>query len=188
MDELDKDHKEDSFTKEDLELGFVSTALLFFFAGFDTVSTTLSLVVHALIHHPDIQERLRDEVKVVIGEADTVTADHLQEMKNLETIINESIRRYFPIGKFSHQILKKRNAFLAIQRVCTKEYKVPNSNFTIPKGMMIHISPRKTDCFANPEKFDLENFIESDSFNKFGFNSFGQGPRSCIGKLSNSLW
>ena len=53
---------------------------------------------------------------------------------------------------------------------------------------MIHISPRKTDCFANPEKFDLENFTESDSFNKFGFNSFGQGPRSCIGKLSNSLW
>merc|ERR1719270_1901898 len=35
LDELDKDHKEDSFTKEDLELGFVSTALLFFFAGKD---------------------------------------------------------------------------------------------------------------------------------------------------------
>ena len=112
MDELDKDHKGDSFTKEDLELGFVSTALLFFFAGFDTVSTTLSLVVHALIHHPDIQERLRDEVKVVIGEADTVTADHLQEMKNLETIINESIRRYFPIGKFSHQMFKEKEMHL----------------------------------------------------------------------------
>ena len=104
MDELDKDHKEASFTKEDLELGFVSTALLFFFAGFDTVSTTLSLVVHALIHHPDIQERLRDEVKVVIGDAHTVTADHIQEMKTLETIINESIRRYFPIGKSNHHI------------------------------------------------------------------------------------
>ena len=51
--------------------------------------------------------------------------------------------------------------------------------------MMVHISPRKEDCFENPEKFDIENFTESDAFNKFGFNSFGQGPRSCIGIVLN---
>ena len=102
LDELDKVHDEDLFTKDDLELGFVSTSLLFFFAGFDTVSSTLSLVVHALIHHPEVQEKLRDEIEDVVGNSDVVTADHLKEMKILENIIYESIRRYFPIGKIKY--------------------------------------------------------------------------------------
>ena len=41
--------------------------------------------------------------------------------------------------------------------------------------------PKKEDCFENPEKFDLENFTESEALNKFGFTGFGQGPRNCIG-------
>ena len=49
--------------------------------------------------------------------------------------------------------------------------------------MNINIVPKKGDCFANPEKFDIDNFTESDAFNKFGFTGFGQGPRNCIGKL-----
>ena len=101
LDELDKDHDEDLFTKRDLELGFVSTSLLFFFAGFDTVSSTLSLVVHALIHHPEVQGKLRDEIEEILSDSDVVTADHLKEMKILENVIYESIIRYFPIGKYN---------------------------------------------------------------------------------------
>jgi len=41
--------------------------------------------------------------------------------------------------------------------------------------------PKKEDCFANPDQFDLENFTESEALNKFGFTGFGQGPRNCIG-------
>ena len=41
--------------------------------------------------------------------------------------------------------------------------------------------PKKEDCFENPDKFDLENFTESKTFNKFGFTGFGHGPRNCIG-------
>jgi len=166
LDELDKDHKQDTFTKEELELGFVSTAILFFFAGFDTTSTTLSIVVHALMHHQDVQDKLRAEIEEVLGDDEEVTADHLKEMKIIEVVIHESMRRYFPF---------------AIQRVCTKDYKIPDTNITIPKGLNINLVPKKEDCFENPEKFDLENFTESEGLNKFGFTGFGQGPRNCIG-------
>jgi len=169
LDELDKDRDEDIFTKEELELGFVSTAILFFFAGFDTTSNTLSLVVHALIHHPEIQEKLRDEIEEVIGDSDIVTTEHLKDIKVLESIIHESMRKYMP---------------MAIQRVCTKDYKIPDTNFIIPKGLNLTLLPKKNECFANPEVFDIENFTESDSFNKFGYTGFGQGPRNCIGKES----
>ena len=99
MDELDKDHSSSVFSKEELELGFVATAILFFFAGFDTTSTTLSIVVHALVHHPHIQERLRREIEEVVGDSDEVTADHLKELKYIENIIFESMRKYFSFGK-----------------------------------------------------------------------------------------
>ena len=42
---------------------------------------------------------------------------------------------------------------------------------------------RAEECFANPDKFDPENFNESQFLNKVGFLGFGQGPRNCIGKL-----
>ena len=189
LDELDKDRDEDIFTKEELELGFVSIAILFFFAGFDTTSNTLSLVVHALIHHPEIQEKLRDEIEEVIGDSDIVTTEHLKDIKVLESIIHESMRKYMPMGKLDLLCFESYHysfdfSFSAIQRVCTKDYKIPDTNFIIPKGLNLTLLPKKNECFANPEVFDIENFTESDSFNKFGYTGFGQGPRNCIGKES----
>ena len=99
MDELEKDHSASVFSGEELELGFVATAILFFFAGFDTTSTTLSVVVHALVHHPHIQEKLRKDIEDVVGDSDEITADHLKELKYIENIIFESMRRYFSCGE-----------------------------------------------------------------------------------------
>ena len=73
-----------------------------------------------------------------------------------------------------------------MQRVCTKDYKIPDTNVTLPKGLNVNLVPKKEDCFENPEKFDLENFTESEKLNKFGFTGFGQGPRNCIGIFDNS--
>ena len=97
-----------------------------------------------------------------------------------------------------------------IQRTCTRDYKIPDSEFTIPKDLLCTILPRwnliqttiwtknaylfinlhgnylmlrEEDCFPNPDKFDPDNFNESEGLNKFGFMGFGQGPRNCIGRL-----
>ena len=69
------------------------------------------------------------------------------------------------------------------QRTCTKDYKIPDSGFVIPKGLMVNLMPEMDKCFANPDNFDPSNFEEENQFNKIGFVSFGQGPRNCIGKL-----
>ena len=79
----------------------MSTAILFFFAGFDTTSTTLGVVVFGLIHHPEVQEKLRQEIEDVIGDDEKITAEHLRDLKYTENVINESMRRYFQIGQLS---------------------------------------------------------------------------------------
>ena len=97
IDELDKDHSKSGFSGEELETGLVATAILFFFAGFDTTSTTLSIVVHALVHHPEVQEKVRKEIEEVIGDEE-ITAEHLKDLKYTENVIHESLRKYFKFG------------------------------------------------------------------------------------------
>jgi len=165
IEELDKDHKDLFLPKEDFEIGLVSTAILFFFAGFDTTSTTLSIVVFGLIHHPDVQDKLRQEIEDVIGDEEKITGEHLRDLKYTENVINESMRRYFQV---------------AVQRTCTKDYPVPGTNYTIPKGLMVNV-PAPPGCFKNQDKFDPDNWEPENNPNKFGFTGFGQGPRNCIG-------
>lgn len=79
--------------------------------------------------------------------------------------------------------------FSALSRVCTKDYKLPNSNIVIDKGTPIvipssglHYDPKYYD---EPEKFKPERFdeklIQGKSFTEMPFLSFGDGPRNCIG-------
>lgn len=44
------------------EAEMVGNGLLFFIAGYDTTATTLSFLLYFLAIHPDIQDRLRQEV------------------------------------------------------------------------------------------------------------------------------
>ena len=99
IDELDKEREDCFLPGNDLELGIIATAILFFFAGFDTTSTTLGLTVFGLVHHPEVQDNLRKEIEDVIGDSEEVTADHLKELKYTENVINESMRYYMKLRK-----------------------------------------------------------------------------------------
>ena len=149
IDELDKEREDCFLPKSDLELGLVSTAILFFFAGFDTTSTTLAVTVFGLVHHPDVQDNLRKEIEDVIGDSEEITADHLKELKYADNVINESLRHYFKFRKISLSVRKilKPN-ISAVQRTCSKDYPVPNSNYTVPKGLMVNFPPGE-NCFKN---------------------------------------
>ena len=147
----------------------ISNALLFFFAGFDTTSLTLALVIFTFINNPAIQERARQEILDVVGDSKKITADHLKDLKYLENVINEALRFYAIITN--------------LQRICTKDYRVPNTDFTIIKGTQVNIefSALGEECFFRASKCDPDNFEAENHPNKFGFSGFGQGPRNCIG-------
>ena len=146
---MDKDRTDIFLPKEDFEIGLVSTAILFFFAGFDTTSTTLSVVVFGLIHHPEVQEKLRQEIEDVIGDSEEITGDHLKDLKYSENVINEALRRYFNACEFvflegTGSKQKKSNFYFyfntAIQRCCTKDYPIPGSDFIIPKETVLELT------------------------------------------------
>ena len=70
-------------------------------------------------------------------------------------------------------------------RTCTKDYYVPELDFTIPKGMHVTLAGgkmhRDEQNFEDPLEFDPEKHFENNSLYQANFLGFGQGPRHCIG-------
>lgn len=169
MEELEKDSED----KKDInmELTIISNCIIFFFAGLDTTAQSLASIIYALMQNNDVQEKVRSEIVDVIGDNEDITSDNLKDLRYTDNVISEALRYYAIVN--------------GLQRTCTKNYKIPESDFIIPKGMQINVAPTKSsfqgECFANPDVFDPENFAAENNPNKFGFVAFGQGPRNCIG-------
>jgi len=174
IEEMKKNEDNDDFKEfvENKEAFLMANALMLFFAGFDTQAITISQVLHNMVKNSDVQDRLCEEIDEALEKTNgKITYEILDDIPYLDWVIKESMR---------YKML-----FTAPERVCTKDYKIPNTDIIIPKGRIVHlfvgniINDKKN--FINPEKFDPENFNPENFTNKFAHMAFGQGPRGCPG-------
>jgi hypothetical protein len=64
-------------------------AFVFFAAGFETSSTTMTFCLYELSLHQDIQERVREEIDVVLRKhGGKITYDAIQEMEYLDKVVS----------------------------------------------------------------------------------------------------
>ncbi|XP_071574201.1 cytochrome P450 9e2-like [Temnothorax nylanderi] len=162
--------------KFDLEI-IASHAVSFFIDGYETSSTVLSFIGFNLATHPEVQEKLRDEVVSVLNKYDgVITYDALKDMTYMDHVLSES-QRLLPALGFLH-------------KVCTEETDLRGSDELIchvPRGMhiLISVSGLQEDSryWENPEAFDPERFgsEKKHSIERFAYLPFGEGPRMCVG-------
>lgn len=80
----------------------IAQAFIFFFAGADTSSTTISFAMTALAQRLDIQEKLRDEINEIAAKTDgVITYDGLHEMTYLNQVMNGKLRRLCLVKKLN---------------------------------------------------------------------------------------
>ncbi|CAL1683798.1 unnamed protein product [Lasius platythorax] len=148
-------------------------AFLFFLAGFETSSTTISFAMYELATNPKIQEKLYDEIQNAYEKHGCFSYDTISEMKYLDCVVRETLRKYPPIG--------------STQRICEESYRIPDSDVVLEKGTKvlvpiyaIHHDPL---YYKNPHVFDPDRFIgENKKLHDNGtYLPFGNGPRICIG-------
>nr|APH81390.1 cytochrome P450 CYP3026B2 [Tigriopus kingsejongensis] len=159
------------------ELIIVSTALIIMAAGYDTTSMTLTYCAYELAQHPEVQEKVLqeiDEVMVNLEDGqDFPDYNILQGMRYLDAVIHETLRFHTPVP--------------VARRICLQDYTPPGYDLTIEKGTYISVPiyaiHRDAQYYPDPEEFNPDNFTAEGkkSRSPYSFLAFGQGPRSCIG-------
>ncbi|KAF5288573.1 hypothetical protein FQA39_LY15352 [Lamprigera yunnana] len=157
----------------------IAQAVTFFSAGFESSASTFAFTLHELGVNVHIQERLREEIKDTIRKYGSVSYTAVQEMKYLDMVIAESLRKY-PTTCFVH-------------RECVEDYTVEETGLVVEKGTPIIIAQHglhfDPNYFSNPYKFDPERF-NSENIHKIEsctYIPFGDGPRNCIGQMFGLL-
>ncbi|XP_034652022.1 probable cytochrome P450 6a14 [Drosophila subobscura] len=150
-------------------------AFVFFVAGFETSSSTMSYCLYELALHPDIQRRVREEIEAVLKttEGGEITYDAVAEMHYLDKVLAETLRKH-PIIP---QLIREAN----------RNYKVPNTDIIIDKGttvlIPVHNIHHDPEIYPKPEHFDPSRF-ETDQVkarHPMAYLPFGDGQRNCIG-------
>lgn len=168
----------DVFTDQNL----VDQMMTFIGAGHETTATALQWSVYALCKHPEVQDRLREEVRANLPpispeDPEPVSAATLDSLPYLNAVCNE-ILRYYPSVPMTARVANKDTTLVGKP---------------IPKGTFILLAPRiinRSEALWGPDadKFDPERWIGPGKANtggavsNYAFLSFIHGPRSCIGQ------
>ncbi|KAH9510159.1 hypothetical protein Btru_043621 [Bulinus truncatus] len=145
-------------------------SMLFIFAGQETTATALQMCLYALACHPDIQDKVYQEIKTNITSLPP-SSDELSSLTYTECVINETLRLFPPVP-----IVTRR----------AKDTKTYNG-VTIPKGAAIQIPffymLKDPKFWPEPDKFNPDRFTpeETEKRDPLSFVCFGHGPRICLG-------
>ncbi|XP_058078762.1 beta-amyrin 28-monooxygenase-like [Magnolia sinica] len=154
------------------EKEILDNMLLLLFAGHDTTTSAITLLVKFLAENSQVHDHVfkeQMEIAKCKGEGEGLNWEDIQKMRFSWNVASEAMRLCPPVG----------GAF----REAISEFTY--AGFTIPKGWKIHWRPYTThsnpNCFVDPEKFDPWRF-DRDIPGSFTFVPFGGGPRMCPGK------
>jgi cytochrome P450 len=142
-----------------------------FLAGHETCANALTWTLYLLARHPDVQERLADEVSTVLQGREPGYAD-LERLTYTAMVFNEALRLYPPAW------------IMARDAIGNDEIE----GWHIPAGSTMFLSPYVTHrlpaFWENPLRFDPLRFSSEGSSKRprFAYFPFGGGQRQCLGK------
>lgn len=166
------------FTDDDV----VDQMMTFLAAGHETTASALTWGMYLMCKHPDIQERLCQEIRAYLpsisSSTSTITAADFDKVPYLHAVCNE-ILRFIPSVPISPRDAVVDTTILGRR---------------IPKGTRLFMSPWATNTdtkvwgstahIFDPERWMGEGMANhGGAKNNFANLTFLHGPRSCIGQV-----
>lgn len=149
--------------------------LIFLLAGHETTSSALTFALHLIGRHPDVQQRIRDEVKSIVGD-DAPTPTQLHSGLPYTTAVLKEAMRMYPSAPFVGRRL--------LEACEVGGYEIPAGADAAVSIWSVHHDP---DLWPDPNTFTPERFLEGDPANRYAWMPFGAGPRACIGQHFSML-
>ncbi|MCX4808821.1 cytochrome P450 [Streptomyces sp. NBC_01214] len=140
------------------------------FAGTDTTADTLASAFQLISMHPEVEERLHEEVSTATG-GRPLTPDALPALDHTRRVILEALRM-FPPGWI-------------VTRVTTTDTRLAGHH--LPAGTDVLCSPylhhHDPALFPDPDRFDPDRWLphRNDTVPRGAMIPFGGGNRRCIG-------
>ncbi|KAF2760438.1 cytochrome P450 [Pseudovirgaria hyperparasitica] len=164
------------FSEDDL----VNQLMTFLAAGHETTASAMAWAVYLLCRHPEIQSRLREEVREQlpsISDGSSVTSQQIDNVHYLSAVCNEVLRLYPPVPMTLRQASKDTTI----------------AGHFVPKDTTVFIpiwaiNVNKAMWGDDAEEFNPERWMAPGQANSGGAESnyamttFLHGPRSCIGQ------
>ncbi|KAJ6095844.1 hypothetical protein N7486_006590 [Penicillium sp. IBT 16267x] len=194
---LQEKQADEEIEKKDTEIDIISVAMrngnfeeenlldqlmTFLAAGHETTASALQWAVYALCKNPDVQERLREEVRtslppINVENPEPIDAAAIDNLHYLNAVCNE-VLRFYP-------------SVLNTIRVAVKDTSLVGQ--PIPKGTWVVISAELLNHMSefwgpDADKFNPDRWMGPGKANtggatsNYAFLSFLHGPRACIGQ------
>ena len=161
--------------------GLVNQLMTFLIAGHETTAAALSFAICMLCTHPEVQTRLREEVRASLPDprspTSSISSNDIDSLPYLNAVCNEVLRLYSPVP-ITVRVAAHNTTLIG---------------HPIPKGTTIFIAPWATNANKdfwgedaadfNPDRWIGEGKANSGGIeSNYAFLTFLHGPRSCIGQ------
>jgi unspecific monooxygenase len=136
-------------------------------AGYETTATSISWALYLIHKHPEIREKLLQELDTLGSLPDPMS---IFRLPYLTAVCNETLRIH-PV------------AMLTFPRIVQEPLKL--LGYSLEPGIIvagcIYLTHQRKDLYPEPKQFKPERFIEGQ-FSPYEFIPFGGGVRRCMGE------
>ncbi|KAI6240313.1 (pine wood nematode) hypothetical protein [Aphelenchoides fujianensis] len=143
------------------------------FAGQETTSATMTWALAFLIRHPEVQQKMHEELDRVIGSDRLITMSDKTDLPYVQAVIMEVQRTANIVGQ-------------NVPRRTTREVEVagcrlPKGTAIVPQVSVLMIDPKH---FPEPKRFNPDRFIDANGKLKRADHliPFSLGKRQCLGE------
>ncbi len=145
-------------------------ALILFVAGHETTSNALTWLFYLLDRHPEVAEKMREEIKSVLA-GRKVSFEDMRSLKYCSNVINETMRLFPPAWMLDR---------VALEDIEIGDYLIPKGAIVMPFVYGVHNNEK---FWEDAGRFDPDRFNPENKKKKhpYAFFPFGGGPRLCIG-------
>ncbi|WP_306334305.1 cytochrome P450 [Streptomyces sp. KL118A] len=153
------------------------TVMVTMLAAHHTTGVAVSWTLHLLGRHPEVAERVTEELDRVLGDRSAPAYGDLRELTYLDMVLKESMRLY-PPGPYGAR--ETTEAMVLGAGGADGAYEIPAGTTVFYPFWAVHMNP---DHWPEPERFLPERFTPEAVARRprLAHVPFGFGPRSCEG-------
>jgi cytochrome P450 len=138
---------------------------------------TLSAALYELLAHPDMYQRVKDEIEKAIPDRSQIPSySQLETLPFLHAVMQEVLR--------VHPGIVSRMPRVSPQQPIVYTDKQRNATYILPPGtptnMTCQIAHMNPDAFEDPYTFSPQRWLDNPRLDR-GFIGFARGTRNCIG-------